>query len=169
MTDVRFPTALQILLSLTLAHEEGVAMLTSSQLAASVGSVASLVRKLLAQLARDGLVAGVAGRSGGVSLAKPATEITLAEIYRSVMQGGPLWSARKDIPHRCIVSSHMDDFFAKLTSDAEAAMLVSLSAKTLTSSLHEMRAAEQATPAGKRKAAARKKSSYPDSVAPSRN
>jgi hypothetical protein len=75
-----------------------------------VGSVASLVRKLLAQLAKDGLVTGVAGRSGGVRLARPASEITLAEIYRSVMQGGPLWSARKDIPHRCIVSTHMDDF-----------------------------------------------------------
>ena len=104
-------------------------MLTSSQLAVGVASVASLVRKLLAQLAKDGLVTGVAGRSGGVRLARPASEITLAEIYRSVMQGGPLWSARKDIPHRCIVSTHMDDFFAKLTSDAETAMLVSLSGR----------------------------------------
>ena len=59
-------------------------MLTSSQLAVGVGSVASLVRKLLAQLAKDGLVTGVAGRSGGVRLARPASEITLAEIYRSV-------------------------------------------------------------------------------------
>ena len=83
MTDVRFPTALQIMLSLALAHEEGVPMRTSSQLAVGVGSVASLVRKLLAQLAKDGLVTGVAGRSGGVRLARPASQITLAEIYRS--------------------------------------------------------------------------------------
>ena len=153
MTDVRFATALQIMLSLALAHEEGVPMRTSSQLAVGVGSVASLVRKLLAQLAKDGLVTGVAGRSGGVRLARPASQITLAEIYRSVMQGGPLWSARKDIPHRCIVSTHMDDFFAKLTSDAETAMLVSLSSKTLASSLEQMRDREKSAP--KRKAASR--------------
>lgn len=151
MRDVRFPTALQIMLSLTLAREEGVPMLSSSHLAAGVGSAASLVRKLLAQLAKDGLVTGVAGRSGGVRLARPAFRITLAEIYRSVMQGGPLWSARTDIPHRCIVSTHMDDFFAKLTSEAEAAMLVSLSSKTLASSLQEMRAAEREASAPRRK------------------
>jgi Rrf2 family transcriptional regulator, repressor of oqxAB len=157
MTDVRFPTALQIMLSLALAHEEGVPMLTSSQLAVGVGSVASLVRKLLAQLAKDGLVTGVAGRSGGVRLARPASAITLAEIYRSVMQGGPLWSARKDIPHRCIVSTHMDDFFSELTSDAETAMLVSLSSKTLASSLRKMRAVDRETSAPKRRAASRTK------------
>jgi Rrf2 family transcriptional regulator, repressor of oqxAB len=157
MTDVRFPTALQIMLSLALANEEGVPMRTSSQLAVGVGSVASLVRKLLAQLAKDGLVTGVAGRSGGVHLAKPASEITLAEIYRSVMQGEPLWSARKDIPHRCIVSTHMDGFFAKLTSDAETAILVSLSSKTLASSLQKMRAMGREPSAPRRGAASRTK------------
>ena len=157
MTDVRFPTALQIMLSLALAHEEGVPMLTSSHLAVGVGSVASLVRKLLAQLAKGGLVTGVAGRSGGVRLARSASEITLAEIYRSVMQGGPLWSTRKDIPHRCIVSTHMDDFFAKLTSDAETAMLVSLSSMTLASSLQKMRSVEPEISAPKRRTASRTK------------
>jgi Rrf2 family transcriptional repressor of oqxAB len=106
---------------------------------------------------KDGLVTGVAGRSGGVLLARPASEITLGEIYRSVMQGGPPWSARKDIPHRCIVSTHMDDFFAKLTSDAETAMLVSLSSKTLASSLQKMRAVDRETSAPKRRAASRTK------------
>jgi Rrf2 family transcriptional repressor of oqxAB len=155
MTDVRFPTALQIMLSLALAHEEGVPMLTSSHLAVGVGSVASLVRKLLAQLAKDGLVTGVAGRSGGVRLARPPSEIKLADIYRSVMQGGPLWSARKDIPHRCIVSTHMDDFFAELTSDAEMAMLVSLSSNTLASSLQKIRAVDREASAHKRGSASR--------------
>jgi Rrf2 family transcriptional repressor of oqxAB len=130
-------------------------MRTSSQLAAGVGSVASLVRKLLAQLAKDGLVTGVAGRSGGVHLARPASQITLAEIYKSVMQGGPLWSARRDIPHRCIVSTHMDDFFAELTSDAETAILVSLSSKTLASSLQKMRAVDRETSARRRRATSR--------------
>src|SRR5258705_5615753 len=88
MTDVRFPTALQIMLSLALAHEEGVPMLTSSQLAVGVGSVASLVRKLLAQLAKDGLVTGVAGRSGGGRLARTPSYIPPGEKYKRALPSG---------------------------------------------------------------------------------
>jgi hypothetical protein len=51
----------------------------------------------------------------------------------------------------------MDDFFAKLTSDAETAMLVSLSSKTLASSLQKMRAVDRETSAPKRRAASRTK------------
>ena len=44
MTDIRFPTALQMMLSLALAEESGVQRLSSAQLGSSAGANPSLVR-----------------------------------------------------------------------------------------------------------------------------
>jgi hypothetical protein len=66
MIDVRFPTALQLMLNLALAHAEGVAQLSSTQLAGALGTNPSLVRKLLSPLANSGLVRSSFGRDGGI-------------------------------------------------------------------------------------------------------
>src|ERR1700737_4841888 len=68
MIDIRFPTALHLMLSLALAHAEGVAQLSSAQLANGLGANPSLVRKLLVPLANAGLVHATYGRDGGIRL-----------------------------------------------------------------------------------------------------
>jgi len=138
MIDVRFPTALQLLLSLALAHREGVASLSSTRLAKSVGSTPSFVRKMLVQLSKRGLVASSMGKSGGIRLAKPAAEIRLDEVYRSVIDCKGLWHGRKDIPKECVVSSHMDDYFSMISGEAEEAALQKLASRTLAESLADM-------------------------------
>ena len=102
MIDVRFPTALQLMLNLALAHSEGVAQLSSTQLADALGTNPSLVRKLLSPLANAGLVRSSFGRDGGIRLGRPADAITLREIYSAVLGDKSLWVPRA-VPHQCLV------------------------------------------------------------------
>ena len=138
MIDIRFPTALQMMLTLAYAEQQGHALMTSAQLANGLGSTASLVRKLLVPLGRDGLVRSTMGKTGGVRLARPAREITLGEVYLSVTGEKKLLPARPDVPHLCDISSRVEQYFQSLSSDAEEAMLDLLRRRTLDQSLTEL-------------------------------
>ncbi|WP_397451344.1 Rrf2 family transcriptional regulator [Pseudomonas sp. NA-150] len=138
MIDVRFPTALQIMLSLALAEAEGVAQLSSSQLADGVGANPSFVRKLLLPLADAGLVHSTFGRGGGTRLGRLANLITLRDIYRAAMGEKSLWTPR-EVPHQCLVSSNVESFFVKLSAEADDAVMRALEHRTLADSLAELR------------------------------
>lgn len=138
VTDTRFPTALQMLLTLANAERNGFALMTSTQLAYGVGSTASLVRRLLVPLGRDGIVRSSLGTSGGVGLARAAERIVLSEIYRSVVGEKHLMVARPNVPHLCDVSSHVEAFFESLAADAEDAVVAMLGKRTLARSLDEL-------------------------------
>lgn len=94
MIDIRFPTALQLMLTLVLAEAEGVERLSSSQLASGLGANPSFVRKLLLPLADAGLVDAALGRDGGICLGRQADKITLRDIYRAVIGDKSLWVTR---------------------------------------------------------------------------
>jgi len=142
--DIRFPTALQMMLMLANAHQGGYAKMTSAQLAYGLGSTSSLVRRLLVPLGRDGLVRSALGKSGGVALARPAGEITLREIYRSVVGEKHLLAGRPGVPHLCDVSSHVEDYFQSLAAEAERAVIDMLGRRTLAQSLEELLAIKAA-------------------------
>ncbi len=138
MIDVRFPTALQLMLNLALAHSEGVAQLSSTQLAGALGTNPSLVRKLLSRLANAGLVRSSFGRGGGIRLGRPADAITLGDVYSAVLGETSLWAPRA-VPHRCLVSSNVERYFVDLAAKADDAVLRTLKHKTLADSLSELR------------------------------
>ena len=102
---VRFPTALQIMLSLALADRTS--QLSSAELAKSLGANPSFVRKLLVPLVQSKLLRSQMGKTGGVRLARPAAEITLRDIYGAVVADTKIWAPRTGIPHRCLVSSNV--------------------------------------------------------------
>jgi Rrf2 family transcriptional repressor of oqxAB len=139
MIDVRFSTALQMMLSLALARAEGVPRLSSSSLAVGVASNPTFVRKLLTPLIKAGLVVSAPGRDGGVSLARSSETITLAAIYDASIGSGPLWPSRSDTPHRCVVSSNFDAFFADLAATADHALRRELANQTLADGLADLR------------------------------
>lgn len=139
MIDVRFPTALQMMLSLAFAHAEGVERLSSVQLAEGVDSNPTFVRRLLVPLMRAGLIRSTMGRDGGVSLNADAAVITLGEIYKATMEGKKLWIARSDIPHRCLVSCNVEQFFGNLADEVDESVTHLLSKRTLADALLEMR------------------------------
>jgi Rrf2 family transcriptional repressor of oqxAB len=143
MIDVRFPTALQLMLNLALAHAEGMQQVSSTQLAGAVGTNPSLVRKLLRSLASAGLVRSSFGRDGGIRLARPADAITLRDIYTAVLGEKSLWAPRA-VPHQCLVSSNVERYFVDLAAKADDAVLQTLEQKTLADSLSELRTLDAA-------------------------
>ena len=138
MIDVRFPTALQIMLSLALAEQQAVTNLSSSQLAEGLGANPSFVRKLLVPLVQSELLRSQMGKTGGVRLARPAAEITLRDIYGAVVADTKIWAPRTGIPHRCLVSSNVQGYFEDLIDDAQDAILSMLGQRTLLQALTEL-------------------------------
>jgi Rrf2 family transcriptional repressor of oqxAB len=138
MIDIRFPTALQIMLSLALAEQRTVSHLSSSQLAESLGANPSFVRKLLVPLVQNELLRSQMGKAGGVRLARPAGEITLRDIYRAVVADTKIWAPRTGIPHRCLVSSNVQGYFEELIDDAQESILTMLGQRTLLQALTEL-------------------------------
>jgi Rrf2 family transcriptional repressor of oqxAB len=139
MIDVRFPTALQMMLSLALARAEGVERLSSAQLAEGVASNPTFVRRLLVPLIQAGLVRSTMGRDGGVSLSVDAAAITLGEIYKATRGDKRLWTGRSDIPHRCLVSCNVEQFFGNLADEVDESVLRLLGGRTLADALLELR------------------------------
>jgi len=60
------------------------------------GLPVSFLERILGDLRRAGIVASVRGRSGGHRLARPASEVTLADVFRAV--DGPLVTVRDERP-----------------------------------------------------------------------
>lgn len=139
MIDVRFPTALQMMLSLALAQAEGVERLSSAQLAEGVDSNPTFIRRLLVPLMQAGIVRSTMGRDGGVSLSVDAAAITLGEIYKATMGDKKLWTGRSDIPHRCLVTRNVEQFFGNLADEVDGSVLRLLGKQTLADALLELR------------------------------
>ena len=140
MIDVRFPTALQMMLSLALAQAEGIERLSSAQLAEGVDSNPTFVRRLLVPLIDAGLIRSSMGREGGISLSVNAAAITLGEIYKATMGDKKLWTGRSNIPHRCLVSCNVERYFGNLTDEMNESVLRLLGRQTLADALLELRA-----------------------------
>lgn len=82
LSSSRFVVAVHVL---TLLHHYGKkGPVCSSVIAQSVDTNPVVIRRLMSQLERGGLVHSTSGRAGGFLLAKNACDINLAEIYQSV-------------------------------------------------------------------------------------
>jgi Rrf2 family protein len=80
-TNSRFRTAVHALAVIASMPNEAV---TSDQIAASVVTDASVVRRLLSALRSSGLVVTAEGRQGGYMLASAPAKVTLLDVYRAV-------------------------------------------------------------------------------------
>ena len=78
--STRFPVAIHILISLTLRTDR----LSSGDLAWSIDTNPSMVRRILMSLNRAGLVTSQAGAAGGAKLAKDPRRITLLDVLHAV-------------------------------------------------------------------------------------
>lgn len=80
-TNTQFAIAVHILAGLGYRSDGGV---TSAELAMSVNTSASFVRRVLAKLSRAGLVKTATGQRGRCWLAKRPDAIDLLDVYRAV-------------------------------------------------------------------------------------
>ena len=94
----RFAVAVHIL---TFLHEQQGQPATSELIASSVNTNPSLIRRLVLQLAKAGLTTSQMGTGGGTSLARPATDISLLDVYRAVETGEVFGLPREQPNPKC--------------------------------------------------------------------
>lgn len=84
-------------------------------------------------LTRDGIIVSTLGRNGSIHLGRPADQITLRDIYLSVIEDKKLWASRPDVPARCVISANACWYFKSVADEAEQASLAVLARHTVAS------------------------------------
>ena len=134
--DTKFSVAVHILILIS----ESPPPINSDQIAMSVGTNASYVRKILALLKKAGIVHGHQGISGYSLLFAPK-RLTLLQIYQAVMeQPKPhLLDVHQNPSDRCTVGQHIRTVLTGMFADVEDTFARSLSDKTLADCIADIR------------------------------
>jgi len=144
----RFAVATHILTLLEQSRGEPV---TSEFIAGSVNTNPSLVRRLLGVLAKAGLTTSQMGTGGGALLARPASRITLGDVYRAVGEGGgELFAMHRERPNpACPVGRSIQAVLERRLDAAERVLEAELDRTTIAELGRDLAGAE---PAGAREA-----------------
>ena len=134
--DTKFSVAVHILILIS----ESPPPINSDQIAMSVGTNASYVRKILALLKKAGIVHGHQGISGYSLLFAPK-RLTLLQIYQAVMEEPKphLLDVHQNPSDRCIVGQHIRTVLTGMFADVEDTFARSLSDKTLADCIADIR------------------------------
>jgi Rrf2 family protein len=124
----RFQIAVHIM---TLLCTAGNVMLSSDYIAGSVNINPVLIRKELSNLIKHGLVISKEGKSGGYSLARPANEITMAEVYKTV-QVAPVLGTARNIPNpKCPVGKQINKHLDLMNKEIDKTIIKKLDKQTI--------------------------------------
>jgi Rrf2 family protein len=126
--NTRFAVAVHVL---TLLEQNRGEPVTSEYLAGSVNTNASLIRRLLSQLARAGLTTSQLGTGGGALLARPAAEITLLTVYRAVDEQADVIPMHPAPNPSCVVGRNIQAVLERRIDAAERALEESLARTTI--------------------------------------
>lgn len=134
--DTKFSVAVHVLILIS----ESPTPINSDQMAISVGTNASYVRKILALLKKAGIVHGHRGISG-CTLLIPPEQLTLLQIYQAVMEEPKihLLDIHQNPSDRCIVGCHIKPVLTDMFAGLEDAFARSLSDKTLANCITDIR------------------------------
>lgn len=95
-----------VVLMTAAARRPAGARLSATELAGETGVPLPTAQKLMGQLAGSGLLESVRGASGGFSLSRPASEISLADIVEVVEGPIALTACSDSNNHECILDAH---------------------------------------------------------------
>lgn len=112
-----------------LAHSEGVC--PSGLIAGEVRTHAVFLRRVLAQLARAGMVEAHEGRDGGYRLLRSAQSITLADVYRAVKAAGLIAANPVNFDTSCPGNAGMRAALDEIVQEAEDRVVEVLAGRTL--------------------------------------
>jgi DNA-binding IscR family transcriptional regulator len=136
MIATRFSVALHILL---LIARDAAGDSTSARLAWSIGTNPVVVRRIAGQLSRAGLISVQRG-PGGASLARPATQITLRDVWRAIHpEKEKLLGVHKKTNGECPVGSQVPDLLRRRFDQAEVALLTDFGSTSLAELAHGLR------------------------------
>lgn len=121
--NTQFPIAVHLMAALGYRYGRDT---TSAQLATSVNTGPSFVRRTLAKLSRAGLVKTATGKTGACWLAKDPKNISLLDIYRAV-DAPKAFSIHHYTEYKaCPVSCHIKEALDKALAKTQKAMETSL-------------------------------------------
>ena len=96
---------------------------TSEQMAQSINTNPVVVRRLLGDLRRAGLVETKRGAGGGVRLLRPPERITLRDVYEAVAEDEQLLALHPNPPDACcVIGGHIDRYLRGVYDEAEEAL-----------------------------------------------
>ena len=134
--DTKFSVAVHVLILIS----ESPNPINSDQMAESVGTNASYIRKILALLKKSEIVDGHRGVSG-YRLTVPSEQLTLLQVYRAVMEEPKLhlFDIHQNPNDRCIVGHHIKPVLTGMFTDMEESFANSLAGKTLSDCISDIR------------------------------
>ena len=134
--DTKFSVAVHVLILIS----ETQSPINSDQMAKSVGTNASYIRKILALLKKAEIVDGHRGISG-YSLTVPPEQLTLLQVYQAVMEEPAihLLDIHQNSSDQCVVGRHIRSVLTGMFADIEQVFARSLADKTLADCIADMR------------------------------
>lgn len=132
--DTKFPVAVHIMIIISESSEP----VSSAQMALSVGTNASYIRKIIALLSGSGLISSHRG-VGGYSFTKKAADITLLEIYQAVMDEVSLFDIHQNPSDQCIVGRHIKPVLTGMFRSIGEAFEHAMAGKTLADCIQGIR------------------------------
>jgi Rrf2 family protein len=128
MTNTQFAIATHIMAAL--GHAAGKEV-NSAEIAGSVNTSSSFVRRILAKLSKAGLVKTATGKGGSCWLARPARRISLLDIYRAVEAPKAFAIHQYPAEKQCPVSCGIKPALSRVLAETQQAIEGSLSRTSL--------------------------------------
>jgi Rrf2 family protein len=135
-TNIQFSIAVHMMTGLAASPGH---TCTSTELAGSVNTSASFVRRVLAKLSRSNLVRTAKGKSGFCALAKSPDSISLLEIFQAVEGPGPFAIHDYPVQRSCTVSCGIKSSLGTVLSRTTRAVQKSLSQITVADLLNDIK------------------------------
>ncbi|MGI5172804.1 Rrf2 family transcriptional regulator [Treponema sp. OMZ 840] len=106
--------------------------ITSDFIASSVHTNPVIIRKLMVQLKKAGIISTAAG-TGGIDLTRKASKISFLDIYKAVepVKGGELFKIHQNAEQSCPVGSKIDSLLSVFFVEAQNSMEKKLAAYSL--------------------------------------
>ncbi len=141
MVNSRFAVAIHVLA--LLAIEKSATPITSEYLAYSASTNPVVIRRILIDLRRAGLVIAHPGAGGGVSLACCPDQVTLLDVYRAIGKSKLFSQGLRKPNPGCICGRNIQPVLAGVFSEAEKAVERSLSTTTIAQFAHQIEACDE--------------------------
>ena len=134
--DTKFSVAVHILILISESPDP----VNSEQMAGSVGTNASYVRKILALLKKAEIIEGHRGVSGYTLTITPE-QLTLLRIYQAVMEEPKihLLDIHQNSSDQCVVGRYIRPVLTGMFEDMEESFARSLAGKTLADCIDDIR------------------------------
>ena len=134
--DTKFSVAVHILILIS----ESPSPINSEQMAESVGTNASYIRKILALLKKADIVDGRRGVSGYDMTVSPE-QLTLLQIYQAVIEAKKvhILDIHQNPNDKCIVGRHIQPVLSDMFEDMEETFAKSLAGKTLADCINDIK------------------------------